>query len=229
MAQTTLVPFASLPGCAANCGVLYDVNGACVPPAAPAADVGTYDACFCNDARLAAYSSTSAGACDAACAATPDAAGSIQAWYTGLCGGNNGGVVQTTTTDGTSSTGTSSPNGGGSKNNGGGTWLSTHYQWVIFLVIMVVAIAGIWVGCCIWRRRYLRRKDRQYALGKRLAHATESGRVVPNGGSNAGSVHMPGAGMFQPAPLSAAGIYDEEKLAKKSKKDKKRWTVTQRT
>ena len=95
-------------------------------------------------------------------------------------------------------------------------------------MIMVVAIAGIWIGCCIWRRHYLRKKDRQYALGKGLARATESGRVVANE-SNTGSVHMPGAGMFQPAPLSAAGIYDEEKLAKKSKKDRKRWTVTERT
>lgn len=96
---------------------------------------------------------------------------------------------------------------------------------MIFLVIVVVAIAGIWIGCCIWRRHYLRKKDRQYALGKRLAHATESGRVVPNS-----SVHVPGAGLFNPAPLSAAGIYDEEKLAKKqAKKDKKKWHVTQRT
>jgi hypothetical protein len=99
---------------------------------------------------------------------------------------------------------------------------------VIFLVIVVIGIAGIWIGCCIWRRHYLRKRDRQYALGKRLAHATESGRVVPNA-SNAGSVHVPGAGLFNPAPLSAAGIYDEEKLAKKQKKERKKWNVTQRT
>jgi hypothetical protein len=95
--------------------------------------------------------------------------------------------------------------------------------------VVVVAIAGIWIGACVWRRHYLRKKDRQYALGKRLAHATASGRVVPNA-SNAGSVHVPGAGLFNPAPLSAAGIYDEEKLARKqSKKERKKWNVTQRT
>lgn len=93
----------------------------------------------------------------------------------------------------------------------------------------MVAIAGIWVGACVYRRHYLRKKDRQYALGKRLAHATESGRVVPNGGSNAGSVHVPGAGMFQPAPLASAGIYDSEKLARANQKEKKRWTVKERT
>lgn len=101
--------------------------------------------------------------------------------------------------------------------------LDNHYQWVIFLVIMVVAIVGIWVGACVWRRRYIRKKDRVYALNSNLAHATESGRVVPNGGSSAGSVHVPGPGMFDPAPISSAGIYGE-----KSEK-KKKWAFGGRT
>lgn len=90
---------------------------------------------------------------------------------------------------------------------------------------MVVAIVGIWVGACIWRRRYLRKKDRQYALGRNLAHATESGRVVPNA-SNAGSLHVPGAGFFQPAPLSAARVYEDHE---KPRKEKKKWVVKERT
>jgi hypothetical protein len=104
--------------------------------------------------------------------------------------------------------------------------LSTHYQWVIFLVIMVVAITGVWIGACIWRKRYLAKKDRQYALGKNLARATESGRVVPVNPS-AGSVHVPGAGMFTPAPISAAGVYGGQ--SEKPAKEKKKWIVNQRT
>ena len=92
--------------------------------------------------------------------------------------------------------------------------LSNHYQWVIFLVIMVVAIVGIWVGACVWRKRYMRKRDRQYALGTNLAHATESGRVVPND-SNQGSIHVPAAGMFQPAPIESAGVYGEKPERKK--------------
>jgi len=88
---------------------------------------------------------------------------------------------------------------------------------------MVVGIIAIWVGACIWRKRYLRKRDRQYALGTNLAHATESGRVVPNA-SNAGSIHVPGAGMFSPAPISAANVYEE-----KPKKEKKKWIVRERT
>jgi len=100
--------------------------------------------------------------------------------------------------------------------------LSNHYQWVIFLVIMVVAIIGIWVGACIWRRRYVRKKDRVYALGTNLARATESGRVVPN--TSAASIHVPAAGMFDPAPISSAGVYGE-----KPEKSKKKWIVRDRT
>lgn len=101
--------------------------------------------------------------------------------------------------------------------------LDNHYQWVIFLVIMIVAIVGIWVGACVWRRRYLRRKDRAYALGTNLAHTTPSGRVAPND-SNAGSVHVPQPGMFDPAPISTAGVYGE-KAAEQPAGSKKKWLV----
>lgn len=93
--------------------------------------------------------------------------------------------------------------------------LSNHYQWVIFLVIMVVAIVGIWVGACLWRKRYLRKRDRQYALATNLGHATESGRVVAND-STQGSIHVPSAGMFQPAPIESAAVYGEKARGKKS-------------
>lgn len=35
------------------------------------------------------------------------------------------------------------------------------------LVVLVVGIAGIWVGACVWRRRHLRKKDRQVTLGQK--------------------------------------------------------------
>ncbi|KAK3904516.1 hypothetical protein C8A05DRAFT_31696 [Staphylotrichum tortipilum] len=221
--ETTLFPVATLPPCATKCGALYDVNGACVPPAAPTADASTYDSCFCNDQRLAPFKSGTSGVCDQACAANNDLA-SIQNWFTNFCDNVPAADNQKPTTTGTSSTGR--PASGASNQGGGGgggnTWLSNHYQWVIFLVIMVVAIIGIWVGACIWRRRYVRKKDRVYALGTNLARATESGRVVPN--TSAASIHVPAAGMFDPAPISSAGVYGE-----KPEKSKKKWIVRDRT
>src|SRR5947209_7493255 len=114
------------------------------------------------------------------------------------------------------------------------------------LVVLVVAIVGIWIGACIWRRHYLRRKDRQYALGKNLASTTRSGNnpygggVAAAGGGVAGaqssrSVHLPRAGLFQPANISEAHIAQEKNDAsehvrsEKVRKEDKRWTVRERT
>ncbi|KAL2161669.1 hypothetical protein VTH06DRAFT_8231 [Thermothelomyces fergusii] len=204
--ETTFIPPApTLPACVSSCGVLYDVNGACVPPAAPTAEPSVYESCFCNDPRLAAFKTGANGVCDAACQNPADLT-SIQAWFTSFCDAN--------------APPTSSASSRPPKNGGGQTWLDGHYQWVIFLVIMVVAIVGIWVGACVWRRRYLRKKDRDYALGTNLAHTTGSGRIVANAGSNA-SVHVPSAGFFEPASISSAAVYSE--------KPKKKWTLRERT
>ena len=101
--------------------------------------------------------------------------------------------------------------------------ITNHYQWIIFLIVMVLAIVGIWVGACIWRKKYLAKRDRQYALGKNMAHATSSGRIVPNA-SQAGSIHVPSAGMFAPAPLTSAGVYGE-----KANQGRNKWAVNERT
>ncbi|KAK4098823.1 hypothetical protein N658DRAFT_488169 [Parathielavia hyrcaniae] len=215
--ETTIFPIATLPACASQCGPLFDVNGACVPPAAPTADASAYDSCFCDDSRLAPFSTGTAGVCDTACTASPADLGSVQDWYTSFCESVQAGQGAATPTPSTSSR----PSTGG---GGGSTWLSTHYQWVIFLVIMVVAIVGIWVGACLWRRRYVRKRDRVYALGTGRARATESGQVVPNADS-AGSIHVPAAGMFDPAPISSAGVYGDSA----EKPGKKKWYSRNRT
>ncbi|KAL2017750.1 hypothetical protein VTK56DRAFT_1720 [Thermocarpiscus australiensis] len=217
--ETTIIPVQTLPSCVSHCGVLYDVNGACVPPAAPTAAASAYDSCFCNDPRLAPFKTGTAGVCDAACTANPPDLGTIQSWFTSFCANiaQNGNAAPTATA---SSRPAAAANSGG----GSGTWLDNHWRWVIFLVIMVVAIVGIWVGACIWRRHYLRKKDRQYALGAGLARGTGSGRVVPNNTESTGSIHPPQPGMFNPAPISAARVYDE-----KPPKAKKKWNVMDRS
>ncbi|KUI65835.1 hypothetical protein VM1G_02357 [Cytospora mali] len=221
MASTTIVPFASLPACASSCGPLYDVNGACVPPAKTSAAASVYDACFCSDSRLAPFSSATAGVCDAACAATPADFNSITSWYQSLCKGLGGAAAATTSTSSAASSGKASS----SKSSHGGSWLSSHWQWVIFIVVMVVGIAGIWIGAAFWRRHYLRNKDRQYALGKNLAQRTGSGQN-PYRGSGAfdrsqGSMSAR-PGVFMPGP-AGSNVYE------KPPKTKKKWTVTGRT
>lgn len=104
------------------------------------------------------------------------------------------------------------------------------------IVILVVAIAGIWVGACIWRRRYLKKKDRQTSLGQKHSGSatrpswgppvTGSGNVATpaavygDPGSDRGSKRLT-RGVFGSAPTS---VFEEEKP-----KEKKKWTVRERT
>ncbi|KAI1823998.1 hypothetical protein F4861DRAFT_284896 [Xylaria intraflava] len=165
--STTIVPFASLPSCAANCGHLFDANGACVPPANPATDVKSWDSCFCGNSLLQPLKTSplQPGPNDV-CKGVCDAPGlsSIQNWFTSLCNQVAAPTASTSTTAATSS----STAGSGDKSKSGGNWASTHVNWIVFIVVVVVAIVGIWVGACIWRRKYLMKKDRLHELGKGL-------------------------------------------------------------
>ncbi|KAI1434602.1 hypothetical protein GGR50DRAFT_393656 [Xylaria sp. CBS 124048] len=161
---TTIVPFATLPACAEKCGHLFDANGACVPPVNPATDEKSWDSCFCANSLLQPLKTSPlvAGPNDV-CMGNCDAPGlsSIQNWFTSLCND----VAASTT--GTPSP-TSSSNGSGDTSKSGGDWASTHVNWIVFIVVVVVAIIGIWVGACVWRRKYLKKKDRLHELGKGL-------------------------------------------------------------
>ncbi|TDZ41489.1 hypothetical protein CTRI78_v009593 [Colletotrichum trifolii] len=219
--STTLVPFAQLPACAEKCGVLFDANGACVPPAVPAADETTYDNCMCNFGALQPWKTAATGVCEyAGC----DAAGfsSIQGWFTSMCNSVQGGATQSSASSAATNTSGSSKGSSSSSSSGnGGDWLSNHWRWVVMLVILVVAIAGIWVGACIWRRRYLRRKDRMYELGKH-AHKGPSGIIAGSGVNVNQAGIVSGPGSFMPGPPPSA--YEE-----KPPKEKKKWVVNQRT
>ncbi|KAM0509573.1 hypothetical protein D7B24_001476 [Verticillium nonalfalfae] len=231
--STTIIPFANLPACALNCGVLYDANGGCVPPAS---GNSVDNNCFCDFAPLQPFKQGSvSGPCDAAGCAAADLT-SIQSWYTSYCTAALGDSQPTVTTptgtgtgtgtaaSSTSTGGSSAGSSGSSSSGGGGDWISNHWRWVIAIVILIVGIAGIWIGACIWRRRYLKRKDRSNQFGKHTsatafpAHGGSSAHVPGPGATEAQS----GPGMFMPS--AAPGPYEE-----KPKKEKKKWIVNQRT
>jgi hypothetical protein len=190
-----------------------------VPPAAATADAGTYDQCFCSQAGVSPFSTGVSGVCDAACTATAADITSIQAWYTGFCAGANSGASQTTGTSG-STTATSKPL---TDSGGGGNWISTHWQWVIMLVILVVGITGIWVGACIWRRRYLAKRDRTAALGK-VPAADDSWAPGGAGVDPSGSDVSRQPGQFMPGTAATTTPGEGEK-----EHQRRTWQVAQRT
>ncbi|KAI0016496.1 hypothetical protein F4780DRAFT_678839 [Xylariomycetidae sp. FL0641] len=209
---TTIVPFTALPSCAIQCGALYDANGACVPPVATATDEASWDSCFCAYNKLQPFSTGTAGVCDGACPGDPTGLSGIQSWFTSLCGGNKAAASASPTSSSTSS----------NQSNGGGDWLSTHWQWVIMIVVVVVGIAAIWTGACVWRRKYLKKKDRLHELGKGLPSSvavnTQGNLVATTGARD--STYSPGPGMFMSGSGGAAAVEEKPK--------KKRWNLSGR-
>ncbi|KZZ90474.1 integral membrane protein [Moelleriella libera RCEF 2490] len=224
----TIVPFqdpAQIPACAVNCQPLWDANGGCVPPAIPSAEPTVYQACFCANKNVAAFSTAVSGVCDNACPGDPQGVSSIARWFSQACnvqaGATNTPKTATSTSAKAANTaGSSGSNNGG--NNGGGDWLSGHWQWVIMLVILVVGIAGIWIGACIWRRRYLRKKDRQTSLGQKHSGSAANPSWGPavTGSDSATPITFP---LGRDAER---GVVNEKP---RKEKQKKTWTVTERT
>ncbi|KIH90925.1 hypothetical protein SPBR_00931 [Sporothrix brasiliensis 5110] len=216
---TTLVPFASLPTCATQCYHLYDANGACVPPAAANGDAAQYASCFCNNALISAFSTGTAGVCDSACTAAADAGGleSIHNWFSSYCSVEQKNVAtNTASTTSSTSTATSTKSASSGNKSTNNSWIATHYQWVIFVVVMVVGITSLWIGACVWHRRYLRKKDRQYALANlRASTGAASGTTGLNDRSMDHDLHdLDSHGMASPtdpAGAFAPNSYDAEK------------------
>lgn len=84
------------------------------------------------------------------------------------------------------------------------------------IVVLVVGIAAIWIGACVWRRRYLRKKDQMALAPKHSGGATN-----PSWGPT-----VPGSESTTPMTY---GRDPERSLTEKPKKEKKKWTVGRRT
>ncbi|CAK7272344.1 hypothetical protein SEPCBS57363_005083 [Sporothrix epigloea] len=202
---TTLMPFASLPSCATNCGHLYDANGACVPPAVTSGPVAQYASCFCNNALIAPFSTGTAGVCDDACTADAGGLSSIHVWFSSYCAAEQKNLAtNTATTIPTASATNKGSSGSNSSKSTNHSWFATHYQWVIFIVVMLVGLTSLWIGACVWHRRYLRKKDRQYALSNiRASTGAASGTTGLNVGAHDDDLGRDGA----QTPHDAAGAF----------------------
>ncbi|KAI9644017.1 hypothetical protein NHQ30_007369 [Ciborinia camelliae] len=186
LADGKIVPFSSdLPSCASQCGPLSDVQGACVPPIT--ADVSS--SCFCSDARLKPFITGTAGVssvCGAAsCTSTTDLQ-SIETWYEQYC--NTQSASTTTSSSGSAATSSSSDSSSNSPHH---SWFSAHAKWVAMLIVLVVGITIAWLIAFYLRRRYLRKREKQFemrppvALGPHQLQSATGGYGYGGGAVNA--------------------------------------------
>lgn len=133
--QQTIVPFSTLPACAAKCGPLYDAQGACSPPVVPATDLN----CFCQYGKLLPFQTSTANVCDAACPDDPTGLSKIQQWYVGLCAQRSQATATPTDSQGTT---TGTPASGSSESGGSSSGSSSNQNatWYDSFIIHLVAI-----------------------------------------------------------------------------------------
>jgi len=193
-ANGAIVPFSTLPTCAAKCGPLYDVQGACAPPAQTSVNQN----CFCTDTRLTPFlqgTSEVASVCGAAsCSAASDLQ-ALQTWYEGYCKSTSSSTAAgaATTSTGaagsstTTSTGSSGSGSGSKSSNANPSWFDSHVKWVVMLIILAIGIPAVWIAAILLRRRYIRKRDREIemrppvALGPHQIQAMSGGYSYGDG------------------------------------------------
>ncbi|KAI9697672.1 MAG: hypothetical protein M1836_004622 [Candelina mexicana] len=173
--QPPIIPN-TLPACSTQCTPLLNAQNVCIPPAAQVTNEQTYKSCFCNSAYLTPLQNGVTGLCDQVCDAGSLTA--IRNWFLGFCASGGGAattagvankpsVTETvpsatsrdTALPATATVGSSTTDNGAAATNGPqGGWWSTHWNWVLFLILLAVLGALFSVGGVMIKRRYKRRQ-----------------------------------------------------------------------
>ncbi|KAI9931425.1 hypothetical protein ASPWEDRAFT_25697 [Aspergillus wentii DTO 134E9] len=154
----------SFPACGLSCSLLQQAQSGCVPPKAPENDKSVYVSCFCQSALISQLHNSPDGTCDDTCTSSSDRS-LLQTWFNDYCssGGNikddtsGDPVVNTPTTTADSPTdsstmaaSTATSSAAVKANSAPQSWWDGHYQWVIMVIVLIVAftiiiIVGVWL------------------------------------------------------------------------------------
>jgi len=207
-ADGLIVPFTSgLPACASTCGKLFDVQGACTPPAL----AQTSDSCFCSDSRLTPFTSDgTAGVTSVCTGSTCSSAQDLQAiksWYESFC---KAATTTTATTSAATSTSTKSGSSGSGSSSSNGTlhqtWWDGHWKWIVMVIVIALAMITIWVGASMLRKRYIRKKEREIEMRPPVAWGPHQMQHSTGGfgDANAGARAKEAKSMAAAAPAAPA-------------------------
>ncbi|RAL13145.1 uncharacterized protein BO97DRAFT_433864 [Aspergillus homomorphus CBS 101889] len=205
----------SFPSCGLTCSILHQAQSECLPPAAPQTNSATYTSCFCLSNNLTELQTSSDSACDDTCPNASDRS-LIQTWYNNYCAP---GAPLTESASETPAEGSWQAHSAQSvtkirayrRNDASQAWWSTHYKWVIMVIILVVGFSIISV-VGVWAKR---RHDRKYpglyhaaATGGTdsalLAARQQEASPSPGPDPRAPGQFMPGR--YDPAPQNSESI-----------------------
>ncbi|KAJ5754118.1 uncharacterized protein N7511_008271 [Penicillium nucicola] len=208
-ADKNLIPTAAsstFPTCGLTCSQLYAAQDTCTQ----AADSASWVSCFCQSSLIPNLKTS--GAICSSCS-TEDQA-KISTWYTNYCNSGGKDTSTATTTSSTASSTATSTAGASSANSSTSSsdteenksWWSTHYQWVIMLIVLAIGFGIIaWLG--VWfKRRYDAKRPNLYHGGSSGVLSTAS---PPSGPRDA-------AWDPAPMPIQGRGMAPSSSLASSS-------------
>ncbi|KAJ5390974.1 uncharacterized protein N7496_002042 [Penicillium cataractarum] len=207
----------SFPECGLSCTALTQAQSSC-----ESAAESTWVSCFCQSSLLTGLK-TSGSLCSS-CTSSSDQS-LLSTWYNNYCnsgGTDTGSSTSSTTSAGTAtatnSASTASTTAGKSTSNTSAadenkSWWSTHYQWVIMLIVLAIGFGAIAAGGVWLKRRYDAKRPGLYHGGSAAGSSgVLSGNPVSN--SNSGVLSPP-----PPAWASSPGPNQSQSLASSSRTD----------
>ncbi|KAF3387711.1 hypothetical protein F1880_001372 [Penicillium rolfsii] len=206
---------ASFPQCGLSCTVLTQAQSSC-----EAAAESTWVSCFCQSALLTTLK-TSGSLCSS-CTSSSDQS-LLSTWYNNYCNSNGQDTGSTSTTTDTTTAATSASTAtataGKSTSNTSAvdqnkSWWSTHYQWVIMLIVLAIGFSAIAAGGLWLKRRYDAKRPGLYHGGSTAASSL--------GGLGGNSLSNSNSGVLSPSPpawASSRGPNQSQSLASSSLTD----------
>ncbi|KAE8151637.1 hypothetical protein BDV25DRAFT_89496 [Aspergillus avenaceus] len=217
--DTTLIPSAasdSFPQCGLSCSQLKQAQTGCVPPNAPSNDRSTYVSCFCQSSIISQLHDSSDGTCTDTCTDAADRT-TLKTWYNNFCSsGANQKDSTNTQSDSAAATATSSAKAQVTY-PAPKSWWSTHYQWVIMVIVLVVgfsalAVLGVWLK----RRHDAKYPNLYHAAG---SGSTDSGLLFGRAQNGSPAPKQPGQFMPAPGPVNPADYANANSVASSSRTD----------
>ncbi|KAJ5305887.1 hypothetical protein PENANT_c015G00593 [Penicillium antarcticum] len=209
-ADKNLIPTAAsstFPTCGLTCSQLYAAQDTCTQ----AADSSTWVSCFCQSSLISNLKTS--GAVCSECG-TDDQA-KVSTWYTNYCnsGGKETSNTATTTSSAASSTATSTSGSSANSNKSSSeteenkSWWSTHYQWVIMLIVLAIGF-GIIAALGVWfKRRYDAKRPNLYHGGSSGVLSTASPPSGPRDAAwDPAPMPIQGRGLGAPSSVASSSL-----------------------
>lgn len=105
--------------------------------------------------------------------------------------------------------------------------IAGHYGWVIFAVVITLAIVGGWVAAAYFRKRYLRKKEKEVEMRRPVSWGPHQMQAMTGGFANS-EVALGSAGRATPITETRAMGGDASAFIEPAKRESRGWLTKER-